>query len=101
MRRLRLTPKTRLILGVLLAAPEAAPLYGYEIQNRTGIPAGQVYPILKRLADAELIASVWGEPGTGRPARRYVRLLPAGRELAKSLVEPSTAVGVAQGRPKK
>lgn len=80
---LRLTDKTRIILGVLYEARDEAPLYGYKITELTGIPAPQVYPVLDRLTAAGLLDRVWEQPGDGHPPRRYAILRPEHHAFAR------------------
>jgi DNA-binding PadR family transcriptional regulator len=71
--------------GMLLAALEAGPLHGYAViealrqgsGGRLDLPTGTVYPALRRLEDAGLIAGSWSVVA-GRN-RRYYRLTPAGQ----------------------
>jgi DNA-binding PadR family transcriptional regulator len=62
--------------------------YGFDIMERTGLPSGTVYPILRRLEEAGLIVARW-EPEAAqqlrRPQRRYYKLSRAGeRALLKA-----------------
>src|SRR5271169_3044848 len=71
--------------GMLLAALEPGPRHGYAIMEalRAGsggqfdLPTGTVYPALRRLERAGLIAGTWVEAGGRR--RRVYELTPAGR----------------------
>ena len=58
--------------------------YGFEIMRAARLPSGTVYPLLRRLESAELVASSWEDAATardeGRPARRYYEATPAGRQ---------------------
>lgn len=71
--------------GMLLAALEAGPRHGYAVMEalRAGsgghfdLPTGTVYPALRRLERAGLIAGTWDQAG-GRKRRVY-RLTPAGQ----------------------
>jgi PadR family transcriptional regulator len=53
--------------------------YGFDIADATGLRGGTVYPILRRLEGAGLVASKWEAPeisrDAGRPPRKYYRLL--------------------------
>lgn len=57
--------------------------YGFEIMDVTGLPSGTVYPALRRMEKAELIASRWEAEERafeeGRPARKYYETAEAGR----------------------
>lgn len=71
--------------GMLLAALEPGPRHGYAIMEalRAGsggqfdLPTGTVYPALRRLERAGLVAGTWSEAGGRR--RRVYELTPAGR----------------------
>ena len=81
---LKLTHTAALVLKVISGGCR----YGFDIMEKTGLPSGTVYPILRRLQQAQLIQSKW-EPGEAqelqRPQRRYYRLTRAGeRTLAKA-----------------
>lgn len=56
--------------------------YGFEIMQLTELPSGTVYPALRRLEGAGLVASAWEDEdrahAESRPARRYYQLSPAG-----------------------
>lgn len=72
--------------GLLLATLEAGPSHGYAIMEtvRSGssgqidLPTGTVYPALRRLERAGLIAGSWSQDG-GRQRRVY-QLTAAGRQ---------------------
>lgn len=64
--------------------------YGLEIMDRAGLSSGTVYPSLRRLEAAGLVAGSWENQSSaheeGRPARRNYSLTPAGeRALAEAL----------------
>jgi PadR family transcriptional regulator, regulatory protein PadR len=63
--KLRLTPRTRQILRVLLHHSSEWK-YGYEISLKTGVKSGTLYPMLKRLADKQLLETVWKSGKHGR-----------------------------------
>lgn len=80
----KLTHTAALVLKVISGGCR----YGFDIMEKTGLPSGTVYPILRRLEQAELIQSKW-ERGEAqelqRPQRRYYRLTRAGeRTLVKA-----------------
>ena len=70
--------------AVLLAALEGGPRHGYAViealrqstGGRLDLPTGTIYPALRRLEQAGLIAGTWSVVG-GRRRREY-RLTPAG-----------------------
>jgi PadR family transcriptional regulator, regulatory protein PadR len=79
-----LTHTSALVLKVISGGSR----YGFDIMEKTGLPSGTVYPILRRLEQSELIQSKW-EPGEAhqlqRPQRRYYRLTRTGeRTLVKA-----------------
>jgi PadR family transcriptional regulator PadR len=79
-----LTHTSALVLSVIRHGSR----YGFDIMERTGLPSGTVYPILRRLEQAALIQSNW-EAGDAqelqRPQRRYYRLTRSGeRALGKA-----------------
>jgi DNA-binding PadR family transcriptional regulator len=57
--------------------------YGFEIMRAAHLKSGTVYPLLRRLEAAGLVASEWEEAGDahdeGRPPRRYYAATRAGR----------------------
>lgn len=71
--------------GMLLAALEGGPRHGYAVMEalRAGsgghfdLPTGTVYPALRRLERAGLIAGTWDQAGGRR--RRVYQLTPAGQ----------------------
>ncbi|HEY0636869.1 MAG TPA: helix-turn-helix transcriptional regulator [Pseudonocardiaceae bacterium] len=74
---LRMTLPTRVVLQALVEDP-AAPRYGLELSEATGLPTGTIYPILARLERARWLTSSWEDPSVheaaGRPRRRFYRL---------------------------
>lgn len=76
------------LLAVLAASPE--PMYGYQIAKRLertadGVLAGKqsaLYPVLRNLEAAELLAS-HVEPSLAGPPRRYYRITDAGRHVLR------------------
>src|SRR5215469_16103529 len=77
---LKLTHTAALVLKVIHGGSR----YGFDIMEKTGLPSGTVYPILRRLEQADLIQSKW-ESGDAqelqRPPRRYYRLTRAGERM--------------------
>ncbi len=57
--------------------------YGFEIMRAAHLKSGTVYPLLRRLEAAGMVASEWEEPtdahDEGRPPRRYYAATRAGR----------------------
>ena len=56
--------------------------YGFDIMDATGLPSGTVYPALRRMEAAGLVASDWEKPAIAqrelRPPRKYYELTRAG-----------------------
>lgn len=57
--------------------------YGFEIMRAAHLKSGTVYPLLRRLEAAGLVASEWEKAADardeGRPPRRYYAATPEGR----------------------
>ena len=57
-------------------------VYGFDVMDATGLPSGTVYPALRRMEAAGLIASRWEAPAVAqreqRPPRKYYELTRAG-----------------------
>lgn len=85
MRPARLTYPT----GIVLVAIANGYRYGFEIIDATGLGAGTVYPILRRLEDAGLVRSSWeaAAKAVDRPPRRYYRLNAGGAAAALEALE--------------
>jgi PadR family transcriptional regulator PadR len=64
--------------------------YGFDIMDVTGLPSGTVYPALRRLEQAGLVASKWEDDATARknqrPARKYYELTNGGCETLAEAV---------------
>lgn len=79
---MRLTLPTATVLSALLHGHR----HGFEILDVTGLRAGTVYPVLRRLEENRLVASSWEDAerarAQGRPARRNYRLTSEGRRTA-------------------
>jgi len=64
--------------------------YGFDIMDVTGLPSGTVYPALRRLEAAGLLASKWEDEEAARneqrPARKYYKLTAAGRQSLAAAV---------------
>jgi DNA-binding PadR family transcriptional regulator len=80
-------PRITYATTVVLAALEHGLTHGFDIMDETGLPAGTVYPILRRLEEAGLLRSAWEAEtrarAAGRPRRRNYRLTAAGRAAVK------------------
>ena len=57
--------------------------YGFDIMDATGLPSGTVYPALRRMEEAGLVASRWEHQAVAqkeqRPARKYYELSKSGQ----------------------
>lgn len=82
--------------AVLRALAEGA-TYGFDVMDTTGLPSGSVYPILSRAERRGLVESRWEDPDEhrreGRPARKYYRLTPEGKEELADAVRRFRALG--------
>jgi len=76
---------------LILSALARGARYGLEIMDATGLSSGTVYPALRRLEAAELVAGRWEEEREaheqGRPARRYYRITAAGEAALEAARE--------------
>lgn len=79
---MRMTLPLALVLDAFLNGAS----YGFDIIDRTGLQAGTVYPILRRLEEAGLVKSRWEAAAVGReegrPSRRLYALTRAGAARA-------------------
>jgi DNA-binding PadR family transcriptional regulator len=79
----RLTYQTAIVLFAIAQGYR----YGFEIIDATGLGAGTVYPILRRLEHAHLLASAWervpSRTSLDRPPRCYFRLTGAGSAVLR------------------
>lgn len=94
MRSVRGTLASQLVLRALLARASGE-TYGLEVIRATGLRAGTVYPILKRLEDAGWLSSNWEDIDpevAGRPARRLYRFTGDGVAAAHEMLN--------RGRPR-
>ena len=95
----RVTYPTAMVLHALAAGHR----YGFDIIDVTGLGAGTVYPILRRLEAESLARSTWERASEarseGRPRRRNYRLTDGGEALARAALEryPAIAAQLAAG----
>jgi PadR family transcriptional regulator, regulatory protein PadR len=79
MASVRMTRVTALVLRAVAAGHR----YGFDVMERCELPSGTVYPALRRLDRAGLLASGWEDEDAaraeGRPRRRTYALTRAGR----------------------
>jgi PadR family transcriptional regulator, regulatory protein PadR len=83
----RLTYPTAMVLFAL----SRGYAHGFDVIDATGLGAGTVYPILRRLDAEGLVISSW-EPAEavrphGRPPRRNYLLTPPGERAAREALE--------------
>jgi PadR family transcriptional regulator, regulatory protein PadR len=68
--------------ALILQTIELGEGYGLDIMTATGLPSGSVYPALRRLETAGLLASKWEAEQNAkdeqRPMRRYYVVTPTG-----------------------
>lgn len=79
-RDVRLSLQTLRVLEAFLESP-ADQLSGADVQKRTSLASGTLYPILLRLEAAGWFVSRWESidpSAAGRPRRRLYRLTPGG-----------------------
>jgi DNA-binding PadR family transcriptional regulator len=84
--RLNLTYTSGLILQTITQGLS----YGFDIIDHTGLSSGTVYPALRRLEAAGLVASLWDRKGTeksGGPPRKYYQLTPSGQDRLRILYD--------------
>lgn len=84
--------QTQAVLAVFLGQhlehppDDAAEVWGFELSRASGLPAGTIYPILRRLTAAGWVVDRWEDPALAherkRPPRRYYRLTVEGRARA-------------------
>jgi PadR family transcriptional regulator PadR len=83
----RISLQTLRVLGAFLDSPSES-LSGADVQKRSGLASGTLYPILLRLESAGWFISRWEnvDPSTvGRPRKRFYRLTPSGLAQASEL----------------
>jgi DNA-binding MarR family transcriptional regulator len=83
--RMRITHQTRLLFQAFLDAP-GDETWGFELSRASGLSAGTIYPMLRRLEDQGLIVSRWeqiNESQCKRRRRRYYRLSGEGKQVAR------------------
>jgi DNA-binding MarR family transcriptional regulator len=86
-RDVRISLQTLKVLEAFLENP-AEQLAGADVQKRTGLASGTLYPILLRLEGAGWFVSRWeliDPSAVGRPRRRLYRLTPTGLARASAV----------------
>jgi DNA-binding PadR family transcriptional regulator len=85
------TPDLTYNAALVLSALQQGSGYGLDVIERTDLSSGTVYPALRRLEAAGLVEGDWEEEAraheSGRPARRYYRITPEGREALTGALE--------------
>ena len=70
-------------MALTLQAIENGYGYGFDVMAVTGLASGTVYPALRRLEDADYVASKWEKPSIAqneqRPPRKYYEVTKSGR----------------------
>ena len=85
-----MAPRMTYPTAIVLQAVAQGVSHGFDIIDVSGLRAGTVYPILRRLVDAKLMTSSWGRAtaarAEGRPPRRNYQITATGkRALADAL----------------
>jgi PadR family transcriptional regulator, regulatory protein PadR len=83
----RISLQTLRVLGVFLDNPVES-LAGADVQKRSGLATGTLYPILLRLESAGWFVSRWENvdpSAVGRPRKRFYRLTASGRAQASEV----------------
>lgn len=95
---MRITRTTSLVLDALARGA----VHGFDIIDRTGLPSGTVYPILRRLERDGFAAAHWEDAATAhaeqRPPRRYYDLTRTGRALVVEARARHLSAGAATAR---
>jgi PadR family transcriptional regulator, regulatory protein PadR len=90
---MRISHQMKRVLQAFLDAPTEE-TYGFALSQVTGLRAGTLYPVLRRLLDEGWLSERWeeiNESVEGRRRRRYYRLTGLGESRACALVEEETA----------
>src|SRR5262245_10254229 len=74
----------------VLQAIDAGYEYGFDVVNVSGLPAGTVYPALRRLSESGYVESEWEDPAVAqreqRPPRKYYTVTKAGKQALAQAV---------------
>jgi len=77
--------------AIVLLAVSRGIRYGFDIMDASGLQSGTVYPILRRLEQAELLRSKWESVNRARddqrPPRRYYQVTGAGLRAVHEALE--------------
>ncbi len=85
--KMRISLQTLRVLGAFLDNPSES-LSGADVQKRSGLASGTLYPILLRLESAGWFISRWENidpAAVGRPRKRFYRLTPSGLAQASEV----------------
>jgi len=85
-RDVRMSLQTLRVLGAFLDVPTES-LSGVDVQRRSGLASGTLYPILLRLESAGWFVSRWENidpSAVGRPRKRFYRLTASGLAQASA-----------------
>lgn len=76
---------------IILQAVSNGYLYGFDIMDATGLPGGTVYPALRRMEKAGLVASQWENHEIAqreqRPPRKYYEITASGESSLAEAVK--------------
>ena len=77
--------------AIVLHAVASGVRHGFDIIDASGLQAGTVYPILRRLEEERLLTSSWERAtvarADGRPPRRNYQVTAAGRKALAAALE--------------
>ena len=99
-------PRITLQTAVVLHAIASGHRWGFDIIDATGLGAGTVYPILRRLEREGLVTPSWEDVRAAhadlRPQRRYYKITGAGRATVRAALDryPGAARVVAAPAPR-
>jgi DNA-binding PadR family transcriptional regulator len=91
-------PKSSHTATLILHAMADGPLYvyGLRVMEKTGLPSGTVYPVMRRLERDGLVQSHWEQQSIAdaekRPLRKYYKLTRSGRQLLRPGTENSKSL---------
>ena len=75
----------------ILLAISSGYRYGFDVMDMSGLPSGTVYPALRRLEQAGLVASKWEKETIAqkdqRPARKYYTITRTGEAALDAAVK--------------
>jgi DNA-binding PadR family transcriptional regulator len=88
----KMTIQTQAVLRLLLDATDNE-MYGLDLIRQSGVQAGTIYPLMKRLEEAGWVTSRWVQPtpGDGGHQRKYYRLTGCGVRSAAAALQKAQA----------